>query len=68
MPAPLFNRASNRFEWPLPIRADVGSVVAAVERSANFAPSYWASSGVRVVGNTYSIPIVGKSGFMRLAA
>lgn len=67
LPAPLLNRVSNRLEWILPIRADLGSLVAVVERSADLSPPWITSSDVQRVGNTYSIPILGKSGFMRLA-
>lgn len=67
LPAPLLNRVSNRLEWTLPIRADLGTLVAVVERSPDLSPASMTSSGVQRVGNTYSIPILGRSGFMRLA-
>lgn len=68
MPAPRHNRGSGRLEWVLPVRADVGSLLVAVERSPDLTERSWTPAGVQAVNGTYSIPVTGRAGFMRLAA
>lgn len=63
-PSPVFNRVNRRIEWALPVRSDLGSVAAVVERSGDL--QSWSAAGVQRSINVYSIDSQGAHGVMRL--
>lgn len=68
MPGPSFNTATRRLEWSLPVRSDLGSVVAQVQYSGDLTTQSWTTSGVQRTGNVFWIPQGGERGFLRLTA
>jgi hypothetical protein len=68
MPGPVFNTATRRLEWNLPVRSDLGSVVAQVQYSADLTALSWTTSGVQRNDNVFWIPQSGAKGFLRLTA
>lgn len=65
MPPVTLNRTTNRMEWLLPARTDLGSVSALVEQSSDL--QSWTTAGVDRTGNVFSIAIQPNRGFMKLS-
>lgn len=68
MPGPVFNTATRRLEWNLPVRSDLGNVTAQVQFSTDLTAPSWTTSGVQRNGNVFSVPTSGRAGFLRLWA
>lgn len=68
IPGPTFNTATSRLEWNLPVRSDLGAVVAQVQYSADLTAPSWTTGGVQRNGNVFWITQSGARGFLRLTA
>lgn len=65
LPGPTINLTTQRLEWNLPIRENLGSIQVHIEHSADLSLNTWSSDDVQKEGPVYSIPITTK-GFFRL--
>lgn len=63
-PPPVYNTVNRRLEWTLPIRSELGAVIASVERSVDLLS--WSAAGVQRTGIIYSIDGQSPRGFLRL--
>ncbi len=63
-PSPVYNKLNRRLEWTLPIRTNLGSITASVERSEDM--NDWSLTGVQRGGNVYLISTQTSRGFLRL--
>ncbi len=64
LPPVMFNPATRRLEWHLPIRNDLGSVQVLIERSTDL--RLWSPTGVQNAGGVFSIDTQAPYGFLRL--